>query len=267
MQCIAGIDTALWDLAARLAKQPLWKLLGGTSPTVRVYASGINPDGAAELALMRRAEGYNAFKLKVGFGLERDLANLHALRNALGNDAPLMVDANQGWSVQQALEAVPHLGEFRLRWLEEPVRADTPWPEWQRLAKASPVPLAGGENVAGFDGFEAALQAKVFATVQPDMAKWGGFTGCVPVARRIRASGATFCPHYLGGGIGLLASAHWLAAVGGDGMLEVDANENPLRTEACGALRNVREGTATLDDAPGLGFTPNLAHLRGLCGG
>ena len=98
------------------------------------------------------------------------------------------------------------------------------------------------------------------------MAKWGGFSGCLPVARAIRAAGLRYCPHYLGGGIGLLASAHLLAAAGGDGLLEIDANDNPLRTATCGAVARIRAGRATLDEAPGLGFTPDLAQLRRLSG-
>lgn len=264
-QCIAGIDIALWDLAAQREGQPLWRMLGGSDPEVRVYASGLNPDGPEKLALKRREEGYEAFKLKVGFGRERDFANLRAMRAALGPHATMMVDANQGWSLDEALALVPALAEFDLAWLEEPVRADTPWPGWQRLATTSPVPLAGGENVAGHEGFEAALAANVFRVVQPDMAKWGGFTGCLPVAKRILQSGARYCPHYLGGGIGLLASAHLLAAVGGDGMLEVDANDNPLRTATCGPVGQVSRGRVRLDTSPGLGVAPDPARLRELC--
>jgi L-alanine-DL-glutamate epimerase-like enolase superfamily enzyme len=68
------------------------------------------------------------------------------------------------------------------------------------------------------------------------------------------AAGAIYCPHYLGGGVGLLASAHLLAGVGGKGLLEIDANDNPLRTLVCGPLNDVREGQATLTETPGLGI-------------
>lgn len=112
--------------------------------------------------------------------------------------------------------------------------------------------------------FDAAHASGAFAVLQPDVAKWGGISGCLPVARRIRAGGQRYCPHFLGGGIGLLASAHLLAAVGGDGMLEIDANPNPLRTEICGPLATVVDGHATLTDASGLGIVPDLAMLRGL---
>jgi L-alanine-DL-glutamate epimerase-like enolase superfamily enzyme len=261
-QAIAGVDIALWDLAARKAGQPLWRMLGGQSPSVRAYASGINPDGAAALARARRDEGYTAFKLKVGFGLDRDVANLKALRESLGEGAELMVDANQGWTLAQALEFAPHLEGFDLKWLEEPLRADRPWSEWLELARATGTPLAAGENLAGTPEFEEAIGARALRVVQPDMAKWGGFSGCLPVARRIREAGLRFCPHYLGGGIGLLASAHLLAAAGGDGMLEVDANPNPLRSLTCGPLGRVAGGKAQLNEEPGLGVAVDRDALR-----
>jgi L-alanine-DL-glutamate epimerase-like enolase superfamily enzyme len=261
-QCIAGVDIALWDLAARRAGTPLWRMLGGSTPRVRVYASGLNPDSPENLALAQREGGYRAFKLKVGFGIERDVANLAALRAALGGDAELMVDANQAWSLEEARRALPKLEGFALRWLEEPLRADRPWSEWRALAEKTGIPLAAGENLASETAFEDALRSGALHVVQPDIAKWGGFSGCLPVAKKIIAAGLRFCPHYLGGGIGLLASAHLLAAAGGDGALEVDANPNQLRTLTCGPLARVTDGTATLTDEPGLGPAPDLHALR-----
>jgi L-alanine-DL-glutamate epimerase-like enolase superfamily enzyme len=261
MQCIAGIDTALWDLHAGRLNQPLWRLLGGKSPTIAVYASGLNPTSPEKLAAQKLKEGYRAFKLKVGFGKERDLANLRALREVVGT-VPLMVDANQAWDLEMAKEMASAMEDFNLGWLEEPLRADRPWSEWQDIASNAAMGLAAGENLAGFDGFEKALESHALSVVQPDMAKWGGFTGCLTVAKKILGHGMRFCPHYLGGGIGLLASAHLLAAVGGDGMLEVDSNPNPLRTLACGPLVKVVDGKATLSEAPGLGVAPDLAALK-----
>lgn len=261
-QCIAGIDVALWDLAARAAGEPLWRMLGGQGPSIPVYASGLNPDGAPALALACRAEGYRAFKLKLGFGRERDLANLEALRVALGPDAAMMADVNQGWTVEQATDMASALEQFGLGWLEEPLRADRPWVDWRRLAARCPIRLAAGENVAGSEAFDAAIAAGALGVLQPDLGKWGGFTGTLPVARRALAAGLRFCPHWLGGGIGLLASAHLLAAAGGDGMLEVDANPNPLRTALAGPISDVRDGCATLTDLPGLGISPNIEKIE-----
>ena len=262
-QAIAGVDIALWDIAARREQQPLWRLLGGATPRVRVYASGLNPDRPADLAATRRTEGFRAFKLKIGFGKERDVANVKAVRSALGDGVDLMVDANQAWSLDVALEMTEALEPFYIGWLEEPLRADRPWSEWQALAARTAIPLAAGENLAGDAPFDAALGANVLKVVQPDIAKWGGFSKCIPLARRILAAGARFCPHWLGGGIGLLASAHALAAVGGNGMLEVDANPNPLRAATCGPLASVSDGCGVLNNRPGLGIEPDLASLQG----
>ncbi|HYP85058.1 mandelate racemase/muconate lactonizing enzyme family protein [Variovorax sp.] len=252
-QAIAGIDLALWDLAARRAGQPLWRYLGGRQARIPVYASGINPQGATEMAQRMRAAGHRAFKLKVGFGAARDIDNLQALRRELGDAAPLMVDANQAWTLREALDMAPRLAPFGLGWLEEPLRADRPWSQWQQLRAQAPMPLAGGENLAGDDAFDAAIAANVFSVMQPDVAKWGGISACWPVVQRALAAGLRYCPHYLGGGLGLLASAHLLAAAGGDGLLEIDANDNPLRSALSPGLSRIDEGWVTLDETPGIG--------------
>jgi L-alanine-DL-glutamate epimerase-like enolase superfamily enzyme len=123
-QAIAGVDTAVWDLFARRAKAPLWRMLGGTSGRMRVYASGINPDGGVAMAEAAMQRGHRAFKLKIGFGAGRDRDNLRALRRLIG-EGMLAADVNQGWSIAQALEQAPALEEFALAWLEEPLRAGT----------------------------------------------------------------------------------------------------------------------------------------------
>lgn len=259
-QAISGIDLALWDLSARRQRLPLWRLLGGQSRRIKVYASGINPGGAAQTGEAALARGHRALKLKVGFGAETDLANLAALRAIVGAGM-LATDANQGWSVDQALEMLPRLAAFDLRWLEEPIRADRPREEWRRLRAAAKMPIAAGENISSVEGFKDVLAEDVLGVVQPDIAKWGGLSACAGVARDILKAGKTFCPHYLGGGIGLLTSAHLLAGIGGDGWLEVDANDNPLRDRFCGAVANVTDGTIVLGEEPGLGFTPDLSGI------
>jgi D-galactarolactone cycloisomerase len=260
-QAIAGIDIAIWDLYARRQNTPVWKLLGGVSGKMPVYASGINPSGARQLAEAAMRRGHRGLKLKIGFDHAADRANLASLRNLIGNGM-LAADVNQGWSTEQAIDIAPHLTEFGLKWLEEPIRADRPWQEWQALRNSTEVPLAAGENIASHAGFKQALGDNVLRVVQPDIAKWGGFTVCSQIARDIVKSGKTFCPHFLGGGIGLVASAHLLAGIGGGGLLEVDANENPLRDLFCGPVGNISDGTVTLGDDPGLGIEPDLASIE-----
>jgi L-alanine-DL-glutamate epimerase-like enolase superfamily enzyme len=260
-QTIAGVDIALWDLFAKRAKTPLWRMLGGTTGRMRVYASGLNPAGCVEQAEAATRRGHLAFKVKIGFDAGKDRRNLRDLRKLVG-DSFLAVDVNQGWGIEQALQLAPALEEFNLAWLEEPLRADRPWSEWRSLQKRLTIPLAGGENIAGRENFAAALSEGVLTVVQPDAAKWGGITGCLDVARDVLASKRHYCPHFLGGGIGLLASAHLLAASRGGGLLEVDSNDNPLRENFCGAVADVKDGEIVLPETPGLGIEPDVKAIE-----
>jgi D-galactarolactone cycloisomerase len=272
-QAIAAIDIAMHDLAARRAGLPLWRhLMGADAPsdatatrTVPVYASGINPERPGERVQALRSAGYTAFKLKVGFGAERDVDNLAAVRAAAGTEAAVMVDANQAWDLETALLTTRRLAESGPAWLEEPLRADRPWSEWQRLAKASAIPLAAGENAGSDAAFDALIASRAIAVVQPDVAKWGGVSGMLAVVDRIAAAGLRFCPHYLGAGIGLAASMHVLASRGdGSSLLEVDANENPLRTLLCPALSTLKAGRIEIGAERGLGLDPEMRQLRAI---
>jgi len=262
-QVIGAIDQALWDMAARRAGQPLHRLLAtdpaAASGRVRLYASGLGPARVGEMALARRQRGYDAFKFKVGFGPERDRANFAEIRAVLGDDAVVMVDANQAWEPQDAAARIAELAPFRPHWVEEPMAADVPVAAWAQLARGCGVPLAAGENLRGLPAFEEALAAGFLRFVQPDVAKWGGLSGCRAVARLAPAHGATFCPHWLGGGIGLAASLHLRAALGEAGFAEVDANPNPLREEVFDP--QPAHGWVQLTDAPGLGVEPDLTRL------
>lgn len=259
-QITGAVDQALWDMASRRAGLPLWKLLGGSSGRVRVYASGIGPDKVVAVALAKQAEGYRAFKLKVGFGAERDVANLAAMREALGPDAAIMCDANQAWSPDDAAARIAELAPYQPYWIEEPIGADQPHATWRALAQASAVPLAAGENLRGELAFGEAIEAGYLRFVQPDVGKWGGITGGLAVARLAQAKGIAYCPHWLAGGVGLAATLHALAGLGAsNGWAEVDANPNPLREQVFPL--QVVDGWATLSNAPGLGVEPDLQAL------
>ena len=296
-QIVGAVDQAMWDLVARRAGRPLWRVLAGRSRAaasdggneadragrpgavdsasapsrangpwrepdgrVRVYASGIGPDRVVEVALARRAEGYRAFKLKVGFSPERDASNLAAMREALGAEATLMCDANQAWTPQEAAARIDALAPFSPYWIEEPIAADEPPDAWRALAARSPVPLAAGENLRGEAAFDAAIDGGWLRFVQPDVGKWGGVGGGLRVAERAARRGIAYCPHWLAGGVGLAASMHALAASGcANGWAEVDANPNPLREEVFPF--RVEDGWVTLPEGPGLGVEPDLARL------
>jgi len=255
-QAIAGLDIAAWDMSARAAGLPVRKLLNEAAPDMMPsYASGIHIRDAKNEISKCRAEGHRAFKVKVGFDLEDESVVLKELASSLGENERLFCDANQAWDLERALLFVEKMGDAAIGWLEEPLPADAPANDWKDLAGASGIPLAAGENIASKGGFDQAVNSGSFAFIQPDIAKWGGFTGCMAVARAAMRAGRTYCPHFLGGGIGLIASANLLAAAGGNGLLEIDVNPNPLRDAFLEQNILTADGTFHPGAEVGLGVT------------
>ena len=264
-QVIAGLDTAMTDLVARRAGLSVAQYLNPQAEhTVPCYASGIAIGQADHQITQGQEAGFSTYKVKVGFDLTQDTALLTGLFSTLGAGETLCADANQAWALPEAERFVSACTDLPLGWLEEPLPADASLTHWRALADQSPIPLAGGENITGTGGFADAIATGVFGVLQPDIAKWGGFSGCWPVAQAIRSAGLRYCPHFLGGGIGLVASAHLLAAAGGDGLLEVDVNPNTLRDAFDPWQGAATRGTLTLSDAPGLNITDlpdEIAHF------
>jgi L-alanine-DL-glutamate epimerase-like enolase superfamily enzyme len=196
----------------------------------------------------------------VGFGKQKDVANLAAMRAALGDATTIMCDAQQAWTAEDAARRIAELAPYRPLWIEEPIAADYPHPAWSALAAASVIPLAAGENLRGQQAFDQAIEAGYLRYVQPDVGKWGGISGGLAVARRAAARNIAYCPHWLAGGVGLAASMHALAGNGSpNGYAEVDVNPNPLREEVFHFA--IDDGWVTLSDAPGLGCEPDLSRL------
>lgn len=260
-QVIAGIDIAIWDLHARRHGRPLCHVLDD-APAARapVYATGINPDGPENFAAARKAEGHRAFKLKIGFGRDRDLRNIAAVRTAIGPEATFMLDANQSFGLEAALDMAHQAARHDITWLEEPMRVDAPAADWCALAELSPIPLAGGENLRASQ-FDDWMQRGTLQFYQPDITKWGGITGCLRVARKAVGIGLSYCPHVFGGGLANLASLHVLAATGGPGWLELDCHPNVGRERILGDRLPVTDGTVPVPDAPGLGAQVDLTEF------
>lgn len=258
---IAGIDIALHDLAAKKAGLPLWRALGGASGRVRLYASLARSDDARPAVERALSAGFGAVKLRSAGGIADHLAVVQPMRALVGDACELMLDVNSSWDADAAVATVGQLADARLAWLEEPVPVDAPADVWRRLARAAPMPLAGGENMVTPRMFDRALADGALAVLQPDMTKWGGFTGGLPLARRIVGAGRRYCPHVFAGAPGILASAHLLAASGSaDGVLEFGVNHNPLRDGLIG--RAPERGALDLTDAPGLGFACGRRELE-----
>ena len=254
-QVIAGLDIALWDLFARQKNLPLRQLLNPKSPShVPCYASGIKINDAEQMINQARQHEYNAFKVKVGFDFDEDIKSVKSVSSQLNSNERLFADANQAWDLSQALAFVEQVDDTHLGWLEEPIAVDSPDMDWKKLASQTSIAIAGGENIAGETSFSNALELEALSVYQPDMVKWGGFTGCFEVVQKIQAAEQRYCPHFLGGGIGLIASANLLAATGGDGLLEVDINKNELRDGFEVTANRVKNSLWQLDESIGLGI-------------
>ncbi|TFL16361.1 mandelate racemase/muconate lactonizing enzyme family protein [Jannaschia formosa] len=267
-QTICGIDIAAWDLLARRRGQPLWKVLAGDDTAngapdgLEIYASGLAPPSAARLADAARAKGFRNVKVKVGFDQNEDIACLRDLRRTHGTDFGLMADSNQAWTVAEAKDWISAADDLDLIFLEEPIAADAPFTDWKELSTASPIPLATGENLRGRAAFRGVVGLGGVRVIQPDVIKWGGLSLTRGIISEGRAAGAEIAPHYLAGGIGLLATAHLMAACAPEGLLEFDVSENPLRDAMTLPRPDLRAGRLHLPEAPGLGAGPDFDSLE-----
>ena len=188
---LSALDIALWDLKARRAGLPLWRLLGGFDHRVPCYAGGIDLDLSIEALLSQTDDnlrkGFRAIKMKVGRpDLASDVARVRAMRGHLGEGFPLMADANMKWTVEEAIRAACALQPFDLTWLEEPIIPDDVAGHARILAAAS-VPIAAGENLRTLWEFKNYIAGGAVSYPEPDVTNCGGVTAFMKIARLAEA--------------------------------------------------------------------------------
>jgi L-alanine-DL-glutamate epimerase-like enolase superfamily enzyme len=288
MQAISGIDIALWDIAGKVAKLPVYRLLGACRDRVEAYASGgFYQEGKSAADLAGEAEGYRArgfrgMKMKVGRNPstqthlrqligqaefcevepEEDLARVAAVRQALGPRAKLMVDVNCAWSPAMAIEMGRAMEPHKLYWIEEPVATDD-IDGSAKVADALATPIAGYETEVGLYGFRQLIDRGAVDIVQPDIAWSGGFSEGRRVAAYAQAHHRMVAPHAFAGAVLLVASLHFAAAIPNGLLLEWDQNPNALRDELLKEpLRLEPDGTVKLPERPGLGIELDRAAVE-----
>ncbi|MGH3714870.1 MAG: mandelate racemase/muconate lactonizing enzyme family protein [Micromonosporaceae bacterium] len=199
---LAAVDTALWDLRCRRAGVPLWQVAGGFRQAVPLYDTEggwlhLDTDTLVEGALESRKRGLRGVKVKIGkpSGTE-DLARIQAVRDAVGPDFALMVDANQSMTGAEAVRRAQLLEHLDLEWIEEPLPADD-LSGHARLARATATPVAVGESLYSVAQFREYLTAGAAGIVQVDVARIGGITPWLKVAHLAEAFNVAVCPHFL----------------------------------------------------------------------
>jgi L-alanine-DL-glutamate epimerase-like enolase superfamily enzyme len=254
---MSAVDIALWDLRARRAERPLWRVLGGFDPRVPCYAGGIDLDLSVD-ALLRQtddnlARGFRAIKLKVGRpSLREDVERVRAMRAHLGAEFPLMADANMRWSVDEAIRAARALREFDPVWLEEPTSPEDV-PGHVRIVREGGLPIAAGENLHTLAEFRQLIAAGGVTFPEPDVTNCGGVTVFMKICHLAEA----FCLPVTSHGAHDV-TVHLLAAAPNRSYLEAHGFglerfiAEPLRLDAGAAIAPERPGHGVEFDWKGL---------------
>jgi D-galactarolactone cycloisomerase len=275
---ISAVDMALWDIAGKARGMPVWKLLGGRfRDRVQPYATGFyrvqgqgEAQRLAEEALRHHEAGFSLMKVKLGFGVDDDIACMHAIGKAIqGKPIRLMIDTNHAYGRAEALRLGRALAEFDLLWYEEPVV-----PEdiggYVEMRQQLTMPIAGGENEHTLFGFQQLLAAGALDIAQPDMGSCGGITAARHIIALAQAMGVRVNPHVWGSAIAQAASLQVIAAVpvahhalfATQPVLEYDRSSHPFRQLLVQQPLMLRDGWVDIPDRPGLGIEVNREVIR-----
>lgn len=258
-QAISGVEMALWDARGRETGQSLSELLGGACHTeFNAYATGFRADNPAAGALEMVANGYTTVKTRIGFDDETDIAKVRALREAVGDDIKVMVDANQAFTLPRAKRMLQALQPLNLYWIEEPVLND----DFKAMAQLrhlfSDMKIAWGENAFDPRQYNRVIDENLVDFVMPDPCRCGGLGPAQEMADIARRGGVPVSAHHYGSDVGFAAMLHFMATC--------PLVDHVLRDEAPVQLRNdlivedlaPKQGRVSLPQGPGLGITLNM---------
>jgi D-arabinonate dehydratase len=255
VMAMSALDIALWDAVGRAQGKPLWRLWGGRPDPLPIYGSGcfrgLGQDGMIEKAKRYVDQGFSSIKMQVAhcFTHDQDVENVRAMRDALGDDIEILVDVNQGWSVEEAIEVGRRLDDVGIGWLEEPVIADD-FEGYHKVADAIRTPVVGGENHFTHHDLKPFFASGKIPILQPDIMR-GGYTELRVIAEHAAQAGLTIAPHMFPE-----LSTHLVASIANPSWLEYMGWYDHLWVEPV----LPENGLMTPPDRPGHGldFKPEL---------
>lgn len=265
IDALAAVDIALWDLKGQILDQPVYQLLGGAfREQIPCYVSGLpEPDLPARCALALRwqQKGFNAIKLALGYGVQQDIENVRAIRDALGPQASLFLDAHWNYSVAQAAELANALHPLGVGFLEAPLLPEDIAGHRELRAK-SPLPIALGETERTRYQFRPFIEQRAMDIVQPDVGRTG-ITELMHIASLAQTWNLQVAPH-LSVGLGpcIAASIHVAAALPNLFMLEYQPPVFELANQLLDTPLVCEAGHYALPQGAGLGIAINEARVR-----
>ncbi|WP_135079419.1 mandelate racemase/muconate lactonizing enzyme family protein [Terasakiella sp. SH-1] len=275
MQALSGVDIALWDIAGKIAGLPLYKMVGGAfRDKIDVYGYGMMLQQVPDLeerfhneAAQIKDMGFNAMKMKIGKGVKEDIRLVSAVRDAIGDDTGLMVDANHAYTAREAIPLGREFEKLGVDWFEEPV-APEDYQGYRDMCEALDLNIAGGEAEFTRWGFRDLIEKRCVDVLQPETCALGGISEYLKIRDMAHAHFIPVVNHVWGSAVCVAMNIHLLAAMpnlpGGahptEPMLEYDTTPNLFRenllAESLGVLDQVKEngGWISLPKGPGLGI-------------
>lgn len=272
---LSGLDVAILDAQGRTLGLSVADLIGGKAKDrVPVYASGgyITPDPEARLPEQidrLAAAACPAVKIKIGISPESDEARVRQVRERLGEDVAILVDANGNYTLDQALESMARIAPYRIGWYEEPLPPQD-LDGYRRLRKRASIPVATGEALYTAFDFKRLLDVGGADIVQPDLSLCGGIAQGRLIAQLASLHHVRLSPHVWGGAIGLAAACHFVASlpdypnamhVPSPTLVEYDVGLNPLRDALLTEPIALEDGHLVVPEGPGLGVVPDPAAI------
>ncbi|MEE2657611.1 MAG: mandelate racemase/muconate lactonizing enzyme family protein [Candidatus Latescibacterota bacterium] len=278
---ISAVDIALWDLAGKIAGRPVFDLLGGRlRDRVAVYATGLYytegelPDRLPAEARGYAEAGFLGMKTKVGgLSIEADVARVGAIRDAIGPDVHLAVDANQGYDAASAQRIAARLGEHNVIWFEEPVNA-LDVEGYMQVKATAPMAIAGGECLRTRFEWRPFFKSRALDIAQPDVSMCGGITEMARIIAAANSTGVQVYPHVWGTPVMISASLHVASTIPNtptvhnplpfcqEPVMEFDRTPSAMREEICTTAFDQEDGFLSVPTGPGLGVEVDERALQ-----